>query len=143
MNVRIKKLVENATIPKYAHDTDAGLDLVAVFVSVVDNPEFGYYEYGTGLSIEIPKGYVGLIFPRSSVSNTGMLLANSVGVIDSGYLGEIKLRFKYIKGTKTYDVGEKIGQLVIIPYPSVEFEEVDDLGQSERGSGGFGSTDKQ
>lgn len=143
MNVRIKKLVENATIPKYAHDTDAGLDLVATSVSVVDNPDFGYFEYGTGLSIEIPKGHVGLIFPRSSVSNTGMLLANSVGVIDSGYLGEIKLRFKYIKGTKTYDVGEKIGQLVIIPYPSVEFEEVDDLGQSERGSGGFGSTDKQ
>lgn len=143
MNVKIKRLSDNAVVPSYAHDTDAGLDLVATSMSIIEDSEFGYYEYGTGLAVSIPDGHVGLIFPRSSISNTGMLLSNSVGVIDSGYLGEIKFRFRYIKGTRHYNVGEKVGQLIIMPYPKIEFEEVEDLGESERGSGGFGSTDKK
>jgi dUTP pyrophosphatase len=141
--VKIKRLSDNAVVPSYAHGTDAGLDLVATSMSIIEDSEFGYYEYGTGLAVSIPDGYVGLIFPRSSISNTGMLLSNSVGVIDSGYLGEIKFRFRYIKGTRHYNVGEKVGQLIIMPYPKIEFEEVEDLGESERGSGGFGSTDKK
>lgn len=142
MKVKIKKLVPQAIVPTYANRTDAGLDLTATYIKVEDHHDYGFYEYGTGLAIEIPEGYVGLIFPRSSISNTGMMLANSVGVVDAGYRGEIKLRFKYIKGTKAYDVGDKIGQLIIVPYPPIEFEEVEELSSTDRGEGGFGSTGK-
>jgi dUTP pyrophosphatase len=140
MKVKIKKLVPEAVIPSYASHGDAGLDLVATYIKVEDHNTYGYFEYGTGIAVEIPEGYVGLIFPRSSISKTGMLLTNSVGVIDSGYRGEIKLRFKYINGTKSYEVGDKIAQLIILPYPTIEFEEVEELSDSERGEGGFGST---
>ena len=140
MKVRIKRLSENAVIPAYANPGDAGLDLVATYVKVEDHNKYGFFEYGTGLAIEIPEGYVGLIFPRSSISKTGMMLANAVGVIDPGYLEEIKLRFKYISGTDSYNVGDRIGQLIILPIPRIEFEEVEDIGESKRG--GFGSTGK-
>lgn len=140
MKVKIKKLHEKATIPSYAHETDAGLDLTAISLDIVDNGDHGYYQYKTGLSVEIPEGYVGLIYPRSSICKTGMILANSVGVIDSGYRGEIEFRFKYIKGTKAYEIGERVGQLIIMPYPKVEFEEVEEHSESSRGEGGFGST---
>lgn len=141
MKVRIKKLNPLAVIPQYAKAGDAGLDLVGITVSD-SSPE--YLEYGTGLSIEIPEGYVGLIFPRSSISKMDLILANSVGVIDSGYRGEIKLRFKRIDlvYNNYYSLGDKIGQLVIIPYPSIELEEVEELSDSERGEGGFGSSGK-
>ena len=140
MKVQIKKLVPEAVIPSYSKAGDAGLDLTAVSEKHVDESSYGYVEYGTGLAIKIPEGYVGLIFPRSSISNQGLILANSVGVVDSGYLGEIKLRFKYIANTNKYAIGDRVGQLIIMPYPSIEFEEVADLGTSERGEGGFGST---
>lgn len=140
MKVRIKRLSENAVIPAYANPGDAGLDLVATYVKVEDHNKYGFFEYGTGLAVEIPEGYVGLIFPRSSISKTGMMLANAVGVIDPGYLEEIKLRFKYISGTDSYNVGDRIGQLIILPIPRIEFEEVEDIGESKRG--GFGSTGK-
>lgn len=141
MKVKIKKLSEDAVIPTYAHDGDAGMDLTATSKSVNSM----YIEYGTSLAMEIPTGYVGLLFPRSSVSKTSLTLANSVGVIDSTYKGEIKLRFKYdallVKiPESTYKIGERIGQIMIIPFPKVEFEEVKELSQSERGEGGFGST---
>jgi len=71
-----------------------------------------------------------------------MILCNSVGVIDSGYRGEIELRFRYIKNTTEYNIGDKVGQLVIIPYPKIEFEEVEELTETERGTNGFGSTGK-
>lgn len=138
MKIKIKKLVPEAVIPAYSNPGDAGLDLVATYVKVEDHNKYGYFEYGTGIAVEIPEGYVGLVFPRSSICKTGMILSNSVGVIDSGYLEEIKLRFKYISGTDAYNVGDRIGQLIIMPYPKIEFEEVDDLGESKRG--GFGST---
>ena len=100
-----------------------------------------YYEYGTGLAIEIPDGYVGLVFPRSSISKTDHFLRNSVGVIDSGYRGEVKLRMSVpALGSKSYEVGEKIGQLLIIKLPTVNIQQVDTLSSSERGLGGFGST---
>jgi dUTP pyrophosphatase len=138
MEIRIKKLVETAVVPTYAAFGDAGLDLTATSVNVVDNTDFGYIEYGIGLAFEIPYGYVGLLFPRSSVSKTGLILANSVGVVDSEYREEVKLRFKYIAGTKKYGVGERVGQIMILPYPIIDFEVAEELTPSNRG--GFGST---
>lgn len=139
MKVQIKKLSDKAVVPFYAKKGDAGLDLVATSKLVVDEADFGYVEYGAGIALAIPEGYVGLLYPRSSISNTGLFLANSVGVIDSGYKNEIKMRFKYIPGTKMYEIGERVGQLVIMPYPSIEFEEVNELEGKDR-QGGFGSS---
>lgn len=83
MTINIKKLDPNAVIPQFAKTGDAGLDLTAISKLVVNGTEYGYIEYGTGLAIKLPPNSVGLLFPRSSISNTGMILANSVGVIDS------------------------------------------------------------
>ena len=149
MEVKIKKLVENAVIPKYAHSTDAGLDLTAIS----KENKNGVYIYGTGLAIEIPEGYVGLIFPRSSNYKQDLWLTNCVGVIDSGYRGEIKFMFKDIPTNKvllpgeyaehkTWEVGDRIGQLIIMPYPSINLVEVNNLSDSDRGEGGFGSSGK-
>jgi dUTP pyrophosphatase len=140
MKVKIRKLDPTAMIPSYAHSTDAAMDLTATSIKVIDQGKFGYYEYGTSLALEIPKGFAGFIFPRSSISNKGLILSNSVGVIDSGYRGEIKFRFKHIKDSDVYNVGDRIGQLVILPIPEVEFEEVIELQTSDRNEGGFGST---
>lgn len=140
VKVNIKKLVSHAVIPEYAKPGDAGLDLVAI--DLYKNYDYKFVEYGTGLSVEIPEGYVGLIFPRSSISKTSHTLANSVGVIDSGYRGEIKLRMRYEdeREDMEYGFGDKVGQLVIIPYPKVELVEVEELSNTSRGDGGFGST---
>ena len=141
MKVKIKKLDDRAIIPTYAKPGDAGMDITAISIKFEQN----YIEYGTGLSFEIPEGYVMLIFPRSSVSKKDMMLANCVGVLDSGYRGELKFRFKIVCQAGQlmrdyYNPGDKIGQIMIIPYPTIEFEEVDNLSDSERGEGGFGST---
>lgn len=136
MKVKIKKLSEDAVIPSYAKESDAGLDLTATSVE----PEGMNLVYGTGLAFEIPEGHVGLIFPRSSVAKTGLTMRNAVGVLDAGYRGEVKLKF--LRGVKPYKVGDRIGQLIIMPFPKVEFEEVDELSETDRGSGGFGSTNK-
>lgn len=140
MKVKFKKLNPEAKIPSYAKAGDAGLDLTAISWRVVEQPRYGYVEYGTGLAVEIPEGYVGLIFPRSSICDTGLILSNCVGVIDSGYRGEIKFRFKWIKDTNVYNVGERVGQMIIMPYPQIEIEEAEELSGSERGEGGFGSS---
>lgn len=135
LNVRFKKLRPDAVTPTYAKDGDAGLDLTAISKTNADT----FIQYGTGIAIEIPKGYVGLIFPRSSVSKLeNFYLKNSVGVIDSGYRGELMLRFN--KSFSFYEVGDKIGQLIIIPHPTIYLEEVDELSSTDRGEGGFGST---
>lgn len=141
MNIRIKKLREEAIIPSYANPYDACFDLTAVGMKTVDEGDYGYIEYHTGLAMEIPEGYVGLIYPRSSCSNTGMILSNSVGVIDAGYRGEIRARFKYIAGTKYYEIGDRICQMMIVPIPRVDsFELVDELSESFRNTSGFGSS---
>ena len=141
MQVKIKKLSPDAVIPKYAKDGDAGLDLVAT--SKLSNTSF-QVSYGTGLAMEIPKGFVGLVFPRSSIRNTELQLSNSVGVIDSGYRGELQATFNKTRGFGSidYNIGDKIAQIIIIPYPPIEFEEVEELNNTERGEGGFGSTGK-
>ena len=140
MKVRIERLNADSVVPKYANIGDAGLDLVATSRTDGTNK----ITYGTGIAIEIPEGYVGLIYPRSSICNTDLALSNSVGVIDSGYRGEIKFVFNVLTayGNKIYEVGDRIGQLIIIPYPQIEFEEVDSLSTTERGDGGYGSTGK-
>ena len=134
MKVKIKKLHPKAIIPEYAKEGDAGMDLVATEYEM----QGIYITYKTGLAVEIPYGYVGLIFPRSSVYKKEQSLANSVGVIDSGYRGEIML--KYTTSIKHYLPGERIGQLLILPYPRINFEEVSSLSDTSRAGGGFGST---
>lgn len=139
MQIKIKKLHNNAVIPQYAKAGDAGMDLVAT--EVIDGYGFSV-TYGTGLAMEIPEGYVGLVFPRSSIRKYDISLTNCVGVIDSGYRGEIQATFRKEAGipSKRYEVGDKIAQLIILPYPSIEFMEVEELSNTERGTGGFGST---
>lgn len=181
MNVKIKKLSDKAVIPAYAHVTDAGMDIVATRKWT---DKYGNICYGTDLAFELPEGYVMLIFPRSSVSKYDLTLANSVGVLDCGYHGELIFKFKpalavseignpesdpedetwdlddeeigisipgitpyinpnaYYIENKVYEVGDRIGQIIILPYPSIEFEEVEEFSESERGTGGFGSTGK-
>jgi dUTP pyrophosphatase len=143
MKVRIKKLNETAVIPSYAKDGDAGMDLVATSIISSTSTQI---TYGIGLALEIPKGFVGLIFPRSSVRKTRLMLSNCVGVVDSGYRGELQATFNKINNDSVsendYKVGDRIAQIMIIPHPPIEFEEVDELSDTERGDGGFGSTGK-
>jgi len=141
MKVRVKKLSKNAVIPSYAKAGDAGMDFTAIAMEVNKD----YIEYFTGIAVEIPEGHVGLIFPRSSISKTNLTLSNSVGVIDSGYRGEIKFRFRFPEGmpfpmVRRYSEGDRIGQLIIMPYPQIEMEEVSELSDTDRGDGGFGSS---
>ncbi len=135
MKVKIKKLSPDAKIPKYAKAGDACMDLYAVSHTT---DQYGNQVYDTQIAMEIPEGYVGLVFPRSSVSKTGLSLRNSVGVIDSGYRGPIMLKFSGETGG--YLAGDRIGQIMILPYPEIEYVEVNQLSDSDRGSGGFGST---
>jgi dUTP pyrophosphatase len=116
------------------------MDLTAT--SIVDDAF--QVTYGTGIAVEIPEGYVGLIFPRSSIRKYQLQLSNSVGVIDSGYRGEIQFTFNKTGGvpSKKYEVGDRVGQLIIMPFPPVTPVESDSLSDSERGDGGFGSTGK-
>ena len=141
MEIKIKKLSPRAVIPAKAHSTDAGFDLVATTKRTDD---YGCTVYGTDLAFEIPRGYVGLLFPRSSNAKKSLVLSNSVGVIDSGYRGEVTLKFRELVGTPyaddDYKVGDRVGQLIIMPYPEVNFVEVDELAVSDRGQGGYGST---
>lgn len=153
MKVNVKKLDSNAVLPTYAKHGDAGMDLTATSKSY---DEHGNVVYGTSLAFEIPHGYVGLLFPRSSNTKKDLILGNSVGVIDSGYRGEVVFKFKAIDTQylqdgkltflkrdfmKEYNVGDRIGQIIIMPYPQIEFNLVDELSTTDRGIGGFGSTD--
>jgi len=146
MKVKFKKLHPDAILPSYSKTGDAGMDLTAInHGDIVLCDHTAYLNYRTGLAVEIPEGYVGLIFPRSSVSNLPVWLANSVGVIDSGYRGEIQFRFKLDSDApfnSGYKAGDRIGQLIILPYPTIEPEWSDELSDTARGEGGFGSTGK-
>ena len=141
MKVKIKKLHPNAVKPKYAKESDAGLDLVAT--SIIENTSF-QITYGLGIAMEIPEGMVGLVFPRSSIRNTELILSNSVGVIDAGYRGELQATFNKLSGFESvaYKVGDRIAQIIIVPHPIIQIVEVDELSESSRGIGGFGSTGK-
>ena len=146
LQVNIKKLSDNGVIPTYAKDGDAGMDLTATSKSYDDH---GNVCYGTSLAFEIPKGFVGLLFPRSSNTKKDLILGNSVGVLDSGYRGEVVFKFRELLpserdiefGAREYEVGDRIGQIIIMPHPQIMFNVVDELSSSDRGIGGFGSTD--
>ena len=138
MRVNIKKLHPNAKIPQYSKQGDAGLDLTAVDEKWNKNNTMVTYD--TGIAVEIPEGYVGLLFPRSSVAKTSLILSNSVGIIDSGYRGSVMMKYRYPEEGMVYEVGDRVGQLLILPYPQIEFEEVEELSDSERGVGSYGST---
>ena len=142
MKVKIKRIHKDAVIPSYAKSGDAGMDLTAVECTMTRD----VLTCHTGLSVEIPDGHVGLLYPRSSIHKKPLSMANSVGVIDSGYRGELILKFKIARQDDTlyqmYKAGDRVGQLIIMPYPKIEFEEVKHLDDSERCKGGFGSTGK-
>ena len=138
MQVKIKKLNPNAVIPSYAKVGDAGMDLVITDIKGENTFDI---TYGFGVSMEIPEGFMGLVFPRSSIRKTDLVLSNAVGVIDSGYRGEIQATFKKT-GLQKYEIGDRGAQIIIMPHPIVDFVEVEELTNTERGEGGFGSTGK-
>lgn len=137
--VKVKKLSDNAVIPSYSKVGDAGMDLT--ITKEIENTSF-VVTYGFGIAIEIPKNFVGLVFPRSSIRNYDLIMSNSVGVIDSGYRGELQATFKKTNGLDSfkYKVGERGAQIIILPYPQVKMVESNELSDTERGTGGFGST---
>ena len=167
MKIKYKKLSSNAVEPIRAHSRDAGFDLTATSIKKTEN----YIQYGTDIAFDIPEGYVGLIFPRSSVTKKELMLKNSVGVIDSGYQGEIMFRFYLVVPTEIkmlksynpetnkyeniqgidilnktvdfYEIGDRIGQIVFQKLPEIELELTTEFEETERGEGGFGSTDKK
>lgn len=139
LKIKFKKMNPNAVIPKRGTIGAAGFNLTAIGLEVTETT----LKFDTGIAVEIPPGYVGLVFPRSSICKTGLSLANSVGVIDSDYRGSIS--FVFYKGPtwiEPYSYGDRIGQLVIMPIPEVEFVEAEELSETERGEGGYGSTGK-
>lgn len=144
MKVKFKKLHKDAVMPFYSKPGDAGMDLTAIEVKKSFDSVRDVYTkviVNSGIAVEIPNGHVGLVFPRSSIQSTGLRLTNSVGVIDSQYRGSIKAYFDILDPTlKYYEIGERFAQLIILPYPQIEFEESDELSETERGSGGFGSS---
>ena len=143
--VKIKKLHKDAVIPKYETVGSVGMDLTA---TSKEYDEYGNVVFGTGISIQLPDGYYADLRPRSSISKYDLVLANSIGTIDADYRGELILKFKpsahYVVNGEgvMYNVGDRIAQLVILPYPKVSIVEVDELSDTERGTGGFGSTNK-
>ena len=140
MQIRFKKLHPNAATPKRATDGSAGFDLTAVTCKYGDG---GKVFYDTGIAVEIPAGYVGLVFQRSSVYKTGLSLCNAVGVIDCDFRGSISMIFNVgYSGSSPYHVGDRIGQIVFVPIPAVELVEADELSETARGAGGYGSTGK-
>lgn len=139
IDVKIRKVHPDAVIPFRAHATDAGMDVIAISMEITED----YVEYDTGLQFQLPEGYTMLIFPRSSNSKKDLLLCNSIGILDAGYTGNLKLRFKLTTEgytEKIYNPGDKVGQIMIIPYPEINFIETEVFNETERGDGGFGST---
>lgn len=143
MQVKFRKLSDKAKTPKYAKNGDAGLDIVAT--EYYYDADHNVYVYKTDLAIEIPKGHYGQLLQRSSVYKKDLILSNCVGVIDSEFRGEILYKFRPTvelepEFLSLYNIGERVGQLVILPYPKIEMIEVNQLSETERGAGGFGST---
>lgn len=139
MKIKFKKLNLQAQKPKFGKPGDAGADLTATSMNLSMGD---HIVYGTGLAVEIPEGMVGLVFPRSSIRNTTLSMANSVGVIDSGYRGEIMITFKMVNKNEVvgYTIGDRIAQLIIMPVPLAKYVEVEELSETQRGTDGHGST---
>lgn len=144
VTVKVKKLNENAVIPSKAYADDAGLDLTCIDITTeVGEDAVVSFVYHTGIALEIPKGYVGLLFPRSSIAKKSLLMTNCVGIIDSGYVGEImaKMKVNTTSIPSIYRPAEKFAQLIIMPIPEVTLELTEELSTSDRGEGGYGSSD--
>ena len=144
MEVKFKKLSEDAVIPSYANAGDAGMDLTATrFTQEFDKSGKMVLVYHTDLAVEIPEGYVGLLCMRSSVSQKSLMMCNATGVLDAGYRGEIMGKFKLTTDAlpTIYQPGEKFAQLVIVPFLTAEITVAEELSEAERNEKGFGSTD--
>ena len=148
MKIKVKKLHPDATLPKSAHNTDAGYDLVAVDDGIFfrEDNQLSYLEYDTGIAVQPEKGFHLEIFPRSSVTKTDLMLGNGIGLVDNLYTGPVKLRFHVFpdrygtyNGIK-YKKGDRIGQLVVRRTEHAEFEWVEELSETPRNTGGFGSS---
>ena len=161
MEIKYKKLVPEAQAPIKMIDVDAGFDFFAISKEETED----YIEYLTGIALEIPNGYVGLVFPRSSVTKYDLMLKNCVGVIDASYRGEIRCRFydtnkhndyielsqhngmidrvhpSYLK-KNIYEIGDRIAQIVFLELPKITLKEVLELSETDRGPQGFGHTGK-
>lgn len=139
MNLPVKMDEDAGYVPMYEHDGDAGLDLRAVEDYTIAPGESAMVR--TGLHVEIPRWHVGLVFPRSGLGSKGITLRNAVGVVDSGYRGEV-LAALWNTTDKPFEVhkGDRVCQLVVMPYCPCSVDEVDALSDSERGDGGYGST---
>lgn len=138
MKIKFKKIYRQAVAPRKGSKFAAGFDLTAI--DYKRDPLTGAWEYSTGISVELPPGHCGLLMPRSSIYRTGAMLSNGVGLLDEDYRGEIL--FKFYSESRPYDVGQRIGQLVVLRLPYVKFEEASELSETERGTGGYGSTGK-
>lgn len=137
LTVKIKKLDNQAVVPERATELSAGYDLTVI--SCEEKKDC--FIYGTGLAMEIPRGWTGYIFPRSSIYKKNLSLANSIGVIDADYRGEIKVIMRKQGRTKEYyQIGDKVAQIIFMPVFEIEFKEKDELSDTARGAGGLGST---
>ncbi len=155
MKLKVKLINSDAKVPSKGHPSDAGYDLTVVDDGALSK-DGNYIEYKTGLVVQPEPGFHTEIFPRGSVSKTSLMLANSIGLVDQNYTGELILRFKIIRPTtgldsspsepfviKTFKKGEKAAQLVIRKTEQSEIEVVDEVSQTDRGDGRFGSTDNK
>ena len=115
LKIKFKKMNPNAVIPRKGTAGAAGFDLTAVRIEETDQ----FVKYDTGIAVQIPAGYFGMLVPRSSVVKTGMHMGNSIGIIDSDFVGELSAVFYLRSGCKVYNVGDRIGQLLIVPIPAV------------------------
>ncbi len=139
MNVLIKKIYPEAKIPIRANSSDAGLDCFAHWMLKTDQ----YIEYGLGFALEVPEGWCTLIFPRSSISKYDLILANSVGIVDSGYRNQLVARFKKTKDDGVfYEIGDRVCQIIFYQYPNPTIEVVQELDHTNDRGGGLGSTGK-
>jgi len=150
ITLKVQLVHSEAVLPSKAHDDDTGYDCVATDFGVWDTNR-RYIEYDTGVIVELPKGYYCELYPRSSISKTDLILANSVGVVDNSYRGTLRFRFKCVKPLDIYNnnvhsppyiykKGDKIGQIVVRKSIECEIQEVVALSDTSRGAGGFGST---
>lgn len=140
--IAVKKLDKRAVLPKYGSEFAAGADLYALTDGEVTFLPGETKFVHTGIALEIPEGYAGLVYARSSLAcKRGLAPANKVGVIDSDYRGEIMVALhNHSDKPQTIGNGERIAQLVVAPFLRAEFFQSETLGESERGAGGFGST---
>jgi dUTP pyrophosphatase len=152
--VKFKKMHPDAVVPSYAKPGDVGLDMTCVSYEFKN----GRHHYNTGIALEIPDGFVGFLFPRSSIMKYDLRLTNAVGCVDSGFRDSLSFVFEndamhgreviptesgvYTNTCRIYQVGDRVGQLVIMPHPKINLIEVETLSDTVRGTSGFGSSGK-